>query len=60
VNLAAMDESLQGPRMHLEYGRGLVTIEQWFLDRLRKTTTSRPAFWWLFVVWHRDSFPKTQ
>lgn len=32
VNLAAVNEPLQGPWMHPEDGCGLVAVEQWFLD----------------------------
>jgi hypothetical protein len=56
MNLAAVDESLQGSRMHLEYGCGLVAIEQRLFNRRRKTISSRRVFWWLSVFWHRDSF----
>jgi len=35
MNLAAVDESLQGSRMHLENGCGLMAVEQRFFNRRR-------------------------
>jgi hypothetical protein len=53
VNLSAVNESLQSPRMNPKYGRSLAAIEQGFFNVLGEAISMGFTFRWLFLVWHR-------
>jgi hypothetical protein len=55
-DLAAMHEPLKRSRVNLQYGRRLVTIQQWFAVYFETRIWCHCACRWLFLIRHGDSF----